>query len=301
MQKSGLFSITDITVLFTGGLALFLYGIRIMSSGLKKASGERVRQFIAKITGNRVYGLLAGAFATLIVQSSSTIIATLVGLVQSRLMTYSQALAVVLGAEIGTTAMAQLFAFSLQDYALIVFAAGFALNVFGKSESLRFSGEALSGFGLLFFGLRLMSEAMAPLQQQPSFISFLHYIEHPLLGVATGIAVTALMHSSAAFIGIIITLALQGSMSLETGIALLLGANIGTCITAVCKCWDAARSQTGSTGSGTVQCKRSAHFSPIHFSIFRAYPVHFIFNRSFRARKARPYSAKTDSQCPYLL
>ena len=233
MQKSGLFSITDITVLFTGGLALFLYGIRIMSSGLKKASGERVRQFIAKITGNRVYGLLAGAFATLIVQSSSTIIATLVGLVQSRLMTYSQALAVVLGAEIGTTAMAQLFAFSLQDYALIVFAAGFALNVFGKSESLRFSGEALSGFGLLFFGLRLMSEAMAPLQQQPSFISLLHYIEHPLLGVATGIAVTALMHSSAAFIGIIITLALQGSMSLETGIALLLGANIGTCITAV--------------------------------------------------------------------
>ena len=233
MQKAGLFSIVDIAVFFTGGLALFLYGIRIMSSGLKKASGERIRQFIAKITGNRFYGLLAGAFATLIVQSSSTIIATLVGLVQSRLMSYSQALAVVLGAEIGTTAMAQLFAFSLQDYALIFFAAGFALSLAGKSESLRFTGEALSGFGLLFFGLKLMAEAMTPLQQQPAFISLLHYIEHPLLAVATGIAVTALMHSSSAFIGIIITLALQGSMSLETGIALLLGANIGTCITGV--------------------------------------------------------------------
>jgi phosphate:Na+ symporter len=233
MQKTGLFSMADIAVFFTGGLALFLYGIRIMSSGLKKASGERIRQFIAKITGNRFYGLLAGAFATLIVQSSSTIIATLVGLVQSRLMSYSQALAVVLGAEIGTTAMAQLFAFSLQDYALIFFAAGFALSLAGKSESLRFTGEALSGFGLLFFGLKLMAEAMTPLQQQPAFISLLHYIEHPLLAVATGIAVTALMHSSSAFIGIIITLALQGSMSLETGIALLLGANIGTCITGV--------------------------------------------------------------------
>ncbi len=223
----------DIAILFSGGLALFLYGIRIMSSALKKASGERVRQFISKITGNRFNGLLAGACATLIVQSSSTIIATLVGLVQSRLMTYSQALAVVLGAEIGTTAMAQLVAFSLQDYALIFFAAGFALSLAGKSESLHFTGEALSGFGLLFFGLKLMAEAMTPLQQQPAFISLLHYIEHPLLGVATGIAVTALMHSSSAFIGIIITLALQGSMSLETGIALLLGANIGTCITAV--------------------------------------------------------------------
>ncbi len=226
-------SIIDIAVVFTGGLALFLYGIRVMTSGLKKASGDRMRIFIAKITGNRLYGLLAGAFATIIVQSSSTIIATLVGLVQSRLMTYSQALAVILGAEIGTTAMAQLVAFKLHDFALILFAAGFVLTMLGKSESLRFTGEALSGFGLLFFGLKLMSEAMAPLQHNEAFISLLRYLEQPLLGVAGGILVTAIMHSSAAFIGITITLAQQGSLSLEAGIALLLGANIGTCITAV--------------------------------------------------------------------
>jgi phosphate:Na+ symporter len=230
---SDTFSPAGIAVLFVGGLALFLYGIRMMSSGLKKASGERMRQLITKVTGNRFYGMLAGAFATIVVQSSSTIIATLVGLVQSRIMTYSQALAVILGAEIGTTAMAQLVAFKLQDYALIIFAAGFALNAPGKSEPLRFTGEALSGFGLLFFGLKVMSEAVAPLESYAPFISLLRYLENPFLGVAAGMFLTAMLHSSAAFIGILITLSLQGALSLEVGISLMLGANVGTCITAV--------------------------------------------------------------------
>jgi phosphate:Na+ symporter len=220
-------------VLFAGGLALFLYGIRIMSNGLKKASGEQVRLLISKITGNRFYGLLAGAFATMVIQSSSAIIAMLVGLVQSRLMTYSQALAVILGAEIGTTAMAQLIAFRLHDYALIIFAIGYGLSVLGKSESLRFTGEAFSGFGLLFFGLKLISEGVEPLRDYTQFSVLLGYLDNPLLGVAAGIAVTGLMHSSGAFIGIVITLAQEGSLSLEAGIPLLLGANIGTCITAV--------------------------------------------------------------------
>ncbi len=223
----------EILFVFIGGLALFLYGISMMSCGLKKASGVRVRKLISKISGNRFYGMLAGAFATVIVQSSSTIIAILVGLVQTRLMTYSEALAVMLGAEIGTTAMAQLVAFKLHDYALIIFAAGFALSVLGKSESLRFTGEALSGFGLLFFGLKVMSEAVAPLQSYAPFLSLLRYLDYPLLGVGAGMLLTALMHSSAAFIGILVTLALQGSLTLDAGIALMLGANVGTCITAV--------------------------------------------------------------------
>jgi phosphate:Na+ symporter len=222
-----------VAVLFSGGLALFLYGIRLMSSGLKKASGERVRLLISMVTGNRIYGLLAGAFATVIVQSSSTIVATLVGLVQSGLMSCSQALAVILGAEIGTTAMAQLVAFRLHDYALMIFAAGFLLSVIAKKESLRFSGEALSGFGLLFFGLKLMSEAVVPLERYAPFLALLQYLTNPVLGVLAGMAITALMHSSAAFIGIVITLAQQGSLSLDAGILLLLGANIGTCITSV--------------------------------------------------------------------
>jgi phosphate:Na+ symporter len=227
------FSPAAIAILFAGGLALFLYGIRLMSSGLKKASGARMRRLISKVTGNSLYGMLAGAFATMVVQSSSTIIATLVGLVQSRLMTSTQSLAVILGAEIGTTAMAQLVAFRLHDYALIIFAAGFALSSLGKTEPLRFTGEALSGFGLLFFGLKVMSEAVAPLESYAPFLSLLRYLDNPFLGVASGMALTALMHSSAAFIGILITLALQGALTLEAGIALLLGANIGTCITGV--------------------------------------------------------------------
>jgi len=222
-----------IAVLFAGGLALFLYGIRMMSSGLKKASGERVRLLISKVTGNSLYGLLAGAFASMIVQSSSTIIAILVGLVQSRLMSYSQSLSIILGAEIGTTAMAQLVAFRLHDYALIIFALGFALHSLGKTEPLRFTGEALSGFGLLFFGLKVMSEAVAPLESYAPFLSLLRYLANPFLGVAAGLLLTALMQSSSAFIGILITLALQGVLTLEAGVALLLGANIGTCITSV--------------------------------------------------------------------
>ncbi|MEI8103099.1 MAG: Na/Pi cotransporter family protein [Chlorobium sp.] len=223
----------EILFVFIGGLALFLYGINVMSSALKKATGAGVRRLISRISGNPLYGLLAGAFATVIVQSSSTIIAILVGLVQARLMTYSEALAVMLGAEIGTTAMAQLVAFRLHDYALIIFATGFALSVLGKSESLRFTGEALSGFGLLFFGLKVMSEAVVPLQSYAPFLSLLRYLDNPLLGVGVGMLLTALMHSSAAFIGILVTLALQGSLTLEAGMALVLGSNVGTCITAV--------------------------------------------------------------------
>ncbi|MEI8033346.1 MAG: Na/Pi cotransporter family protein [Chlorobiaceae bacterium] len=218
-------------VLFAGGLSVFLYGIRILSSGLKKVSGERVRGLVSKVTGNRLYGLCAGALASVIVQSSSTIVATLVGLVHSGLMSSTASLSVILGAEIGTTAMAQLVAFRLNDFALVIFAAGFAMNVYSRKEPLRFAGEALSGFGLLFFGLKLMGEATIPLQTAPSFLSLLHYLDTPAFGVGAGIAMTALMHSSAAFIGIVIMLAQHGTLDLDGGILLLLGANIGTCIT----------------------------------------------------------------------
>jgi len=229
----GTLSLSGIAVLFGGGLSLFLFGIRMMSSGLKKASGSQVRKWISKISANRFYAVLAGAFATVIVQSSSTIIAILVGLVQSRLMTSGQALAVMLGAEIGTTTMAQLVAFRLHDYALVFFAAGFLLTALAKSESLRFTGEAVSGFGLLFFGLKLMSGALIPLESYSPFLSLLRYLDNPLFGVLAGMFLTALMHSSGAFVGILVTLSLQGALRLEAGIALMLGANIGTCITGV--------------------------------------------------------------------
>ncbi|KAA6232414.1 Na/Pi cotransporter family protein [Chlorobium phaeovibrioides] len=226
-------SLSAIALLFAGGLALFLYGMRLMASGMKKASGDRVRRLISAVTANRLSGLFAGAFATMVVQSSSTIIATLVGLVQSRLMLFSQSLAVILGAEIGTTAMAQLIAFRLHDFALVIFTIGFVIHASAKNETIRFTGEALSGFGLLFFGLKLMSEAVAPLEEYQPFLALLRVLDNPVIGVLTGTLLTGLIQSSGAFIAIVMTLGGEGSLSLEAAIPLLLGANIGTCITGI--------------------------------------------------------------------
>jgi phosphate:Na+ symporter len=248
-------SFVPIALSFAGGLALFLYGIRVMSGGLKKAAGRRMRDFIARITDNRFTGLLAGALATMMVQSSSTIMVMLVGLVQSNLLTYVQALSIILGAEIGTTAMAQLIAFRLHDYALVIFTLGFLLYNLGKTENLRFLGEAVSGFGLLFFGLQLMSGAVAPLQAYPPFLQMLSFLDNPLAGLLSGIFLTALMQSSGAFIGIVITLASQGSIGLEAAIPLLLGANIGTCITAVI------------AGSGMLRPARRVALAQVMFNV----------------------------------
>ncbi|MBN1278632.1 MAG: Na/Pi cotransporter family protein [Chlorobiaceae bacterium] len=222
----------SIAISFIGGLALFLYGIRVMSGGLKKAAGSRMRVFIERITDNRYTGLLAGALATMMVQSSSTIMVMLVGLVQSNLMTYVQALSIILGAEIGTTAMAQLIAFRIHEYGLPVFAAGFVLNLLSRREGLRNAGEAIYGFGLLLFGMSLMSGAVAQLRSCAPFIDLLRYMENPLYSILAGMLLTALMQSSGAFIGIVITLAQQGTLTLDAGIPMLFGANIGTCITA---------------------------------------------------------------------
>lgn len=225
-----------IIVYFLGGLAVFLYGMRIMSGGLKKISGERIRSLMSTLTDNRILGMLTGAFATTIVQSSSAIMVMLVGLVQSRIMTYVQAMGMILGAEIGTTVTAQLIAFRLHDFALIIFAAGFLLQVTAKKPAYKNGGEALAGFGLLFFGMQLMSEAMGPLRTYTPFLQLLETFSEPLFSVLAGTIFTALIQSSSAAMGIIILLGQQGSISLETGIALMLGANIGTCITAAIAC-----------------------------------------------------------------
>lgn len=221
-----------ILVHFIGGIAVFLYGMSTMSGGLKKISGERIRSLLLVLTSNRLYGLFAGAFVTMIVQSSSAIMVMLVGLVQSRLMTYVQAMGVILGAEIGTTVTAQLVAFRLHEYALLIFAAGFVLKIVGRTPNWKHAGEALAGFGLLFFGMQLMSEAMLPLRSHAPFVSLLHQLENPLLSVLAGLCFTALIQSSSAFVGIVIVLAQQGSLTLAASLPLMLGANIGTCVTA---------------------------------------------------------------------
>ena len=215
-----------------GGLSLFLYGMAKMSDGLKKAAGNQMRKILATLTKNRVVALFVGAFVTMVIQSSSATTVMLVSFVQAKLMTYVQSIGIILGANIGTTITAQLVAFKLTDYALLMIAVGFALTVFSKKESLRHIGEAILGFGILFFGMKIMSDSMYPLRSFQPFIDIMKGLENPFFGLMIGAAFTALIQSSSAFTGIVIVLAQQGLLTLEAGIPLILGANIGTCVTA---------------------------------------------------------------------
>jgi phosphate:Na+ symporter len=216
-----------------GGLALFLFGMDMMSEGLKKGAGSRMRNILGMLTKNRVIGLFVGAVVTMVIQSSSATTVMLVGFVQAELMSFAQSLGVILGADIGTTITAQLIAFKLTKYALGMIGLGFAMRMFAQRDSFRHAGEVLLGFGILFFGMHLMSEVMVPIRTYQPFIDLLAALENPLLGILVGAAFTALIQSSSAFTGIVIVLASQGALTLEAGIPLIMGANIGTCITAV--------------------------------------------------------------------
>jgi len=215
-----------------GGLALFLYGMEKMSEGMKVAAGDKMRSILAALTENRVVGMVVGAFVTCVIQSSSATTVMLVSFVQAGLMRFVNTLGVILGADIGTTITAQLIAFKLTDYALLMIAVGYALQMLGKSDNARNIGNVILGFGILFFGMKLMSDAMKPLRSYPDFIEMVKGLENPLLGVAAGAVFTALVQSSSAFTGIVIVLAQQGLITLDAGIPMIFGANIGTCITA---------------------------------------------------------------------
>jgi len=215
-----------------GGLALFLYGIEKMSDGMKKSAGNKMRSLLAALTRNRIIALIVGAFVTMVIQSSSATTVMLVSFVQAGLMSFAQTLGVILGADMGTTVTAQLIAFKLTDYALLMIAVGFGLKMLGKTDKIKDIGEFILGFGILFFGMKLMSDTMKPLRTYPSFIDFMKELENPMMGLFVGTMFTALIQSSAASIGVIIVLAQQGLITLEAGIPIILGANIGTCITA---------------------------------------------------------------------
>ncbi len=215
-----------------GGLGLFLYGIGVLSRGIKKFSGPKLRTKISALTESRTRGILVGVFATIVFQSSSATTVMLVSLVDAGVLEFAKSLGVILGADIGTTVTTQLIAFKITDYALIGIAVGFLLNIAGKSDFTRSIGEGILGFGFVFFGIHLMSEAMQPLQTFQPLIQLLQRLEHPLLGLLVGAVFTAVIQSSAAFTGIIIVLASHGILTLEAGIPLLFGANIGTTVTA---------------------------------------------------------------------
>ncbi len=216
-----------------GGLALFLYGMEEMSNGLKAASGDSLKNLLGKLTTNRFSGALTGAFVTAILNSSSVTTVLVVGFITAGVMTLSQSIGIIMGANVGSTFTAQIVAFNVTQYALLPVAIGFAMNFTAKNDRIRYYGMMIMGLGLVFFGMGIMSEAMAPLRSYQPFLDLIQQMENPLLGILVGAVFTGLVQSSAATTGIAIVMASEGLMSLPAGIALALGANIGTCVTAL--------------------------------------------------------------------
>ncbi|MGF1640171.1 MAG: Na/Pi cotransporter family protein [Rhodospirillales bacterium] len=218
---------------FAGGLALFLFGMGLLSDGLKAVTGDRLRALLAGLTANRLIAVFTGAFVTAVIQSSSVTTVLVVGFVSAGLITLTQSIGVIVGANIGSTFTAQVIAFNITDEALLIVAAGFALSALARHETVRQTGRAVLGLGLVFFGMALMGEAVAPLRASPSFVDAVTRLQNPLVGIVVGAVSTALIQSSAATTGLVIVLAAQGLLSLAAGIAIVLGANVGTCVTAL--------------------------------------------------------------------
>ncbi len=216
-----------------GGLALFLAGLEILSEGMKLAAGEALKHVLSQLTSNRFLGALTGAFVTGVLNSSSVTTVLVVGFVTAGVMTLAQSVGVIMGANIGSTVTAQLLAFNVSQYALLIVAVGFFMIFAGKKERLKHYGMMIMGLGLVFYGMGIMSDAMSPLRSYEPFLEILKRMEKPILGLLAGAVFTGLVQSSAATVGIAIAMASEGLLSLPAGIALALGANIGTCVTAL--------------------------------------------------------------------
>jgi phosphate:Na+ symporter len=223
---------TAISIGLVGGLGLFLYGMTLMTASLKNVAGDRLKKILAKLTTNRFMGVLTGVGVTAAVQSSSATTVMLVGFVTAGLLNLTQAMGVILGADIGTTLTIQIVAFKVTKYAGALIILGLLAIAMGKKETTRELGSLTLGLGLIFFGMSEMSDAMHPLRNHEPFLNLMRGVANPVTGVLVGAMFTGLIQASAATIGIVVVFASQGMVSLEGGIALALGANIGTCMTA---------------------------------------------------------------------
>jgi phosphate:Na+ symporter len=216
-----------------GGLGLFLFGMKIMSEGLQKIAGSRMRKILSALTNNRIVGTLVGIAVTAMIQSSSATTVMVVGFVNAGLMSLVQSIGIILGANIGTTVTAQLIAFKITKYALPAIGIGVGFKLFTKNKKWSYFGEILLGFGLLFFGLSVMKHAFDPLKTSDEFRQLFMIVgDNHLVGVMIGAILTMIVQSSSATIGITIALATSGILSFEASVALILGENIGTTITA---------------------------------------------------------------------
>ena len=216
-----------------GGLALFLHGMQMMSSGLEAAAGNRMKSVLERLTANRFMGILLGALITTAVQSSSATTVMVVGFVNAGIMSLNQAVWVIMGANVGKTTTGLLIALDVGALAPIVAFVGVFMMVFLKKPNLQHIGQLLAGLGILFIGMDMMSAAMEPLREVPAFVNMMATLSNPILGILFGTVFTALIQSSAASVGILQTLAAAGVVEFAPSVYILFGQNIGTCITAV--------------------------------------------------------------------
>lgn len=230
-----------------GGLALFLYGMQMMSNGLEAAAGNKMKLILEKITANRFVGIVVGMLITAIIQSSSATTVMVVGFVNSGMMTLQQAVWIIMGANIGTTITGQLIALDVGELAPLLAFLGVAAIVFMKNERLHHVGEIIAGLGILFIGMEMMSTAMKPLAEVEAFVGLLSKFENPILGILAGTIFTALIQSSSASVGILQALAMSGAVTLHSAAYVLFGQNIGTCVTALLASVGASRNAKRTT------------------------------------------------------
>lgn len=216
-----------------GGLALFLYGMNMMSSGLEAAAGNKMKGILEKLTSNRFKGVLVGAIITAVIQSSSATTVMTVGFVNAGIMTLNQAVWIIMGANIGTTITGQLIALDIGAIAPLIAFVGVFIITFIKNEKLRHISSIFAGIGILFMGMGMMSDAMHPLRESQVFLDFMTNFSNPMIGILVGALVTAVLQSSSASVGILQALASTGMVPLSSAVFVLFGQNIGTCITAV--------------------------------------------------------------------
>ncbi len=224
----------DIVFTLLGGLGLFIFGMRMMGEGLRKIAGDQLRSILEKLTRNPVTGVLTGALVTVALQSSSATSVMVVGFVNAGLMPLHAAVSVIMGANIGTTVTAQMIAFQLENFGPPAVALGVALTIFPRRKRFRYYGQTILGFGLLFTGMGLMKDAVAPLRASDTLGAWLlRFSEHPAEGVVAGFAMTAIIQSSSATIGLLQALASQGLLPITSALPMIYGENIGTTVTAL--------------------------------------------------------------------
>lgn len=212
-----------------GGLTLFLYALNYLSDSLKSVAGGNLQFYLNKFTGNLFSGIASGTIITILLDSSSAVIIMTIVLVKSRALTFRQAIGIVMGANIGTTISSQIIALDVGKYSSVLMAIGFLLLMLAKKRLAKNIGRVLLGFGLIFFGLYIIEESVAPLRQNPRFADWMLALENPLKGVGIGALVTLIIQSSSATVGMIIALGAKKLISITAAIAVMLGAELGTC------------------------------------------------------------------------